>query len=333
VRAATLRAFGERLVVGERERPRWGPGETLLRVRAAGLCGTDLKLVDGVLGPAIRLPVVPGHEVAGEVVGGDGLVPVGARVACHVYAGCGTCAHCVSDRATLCRRAVRIGLERDGGLAEYVAVPTSTLIPIPPGVPDEAAAVAMDSVTAPWAALHTVGAVQAGEHVLVVGAGGLGLNAVQIARGAGACVAVVDIAEGRLEAALGAGAELAVQPERLERVVAWSRDGVDLLVEMSGSSAAFGACLRLVRPAGRVVLCGYSPGTPYPLDSTAVVLGELTILGSRNGSYADARAALDAVARGEVAPTIDRIVPLEETPRALEELRAGRVRGRIVVRP
>jgi 2-desacetyl-2-hydroxyethyl bacteriochlorophyllide A dehydrogenase len=333
MRAAVLRAFGRALRVEDREEPEAGPGETLLRVRAAGLCGTDLKLIDGALGPSIRLPLIPGHEVAGQVVGGDGAFAPGARVACYVYISCGACPFCLAGRTTVCPSAVRIGLERDGGLSEYVAVPTSILIEIPPAVSYEAAAVAMDSVAAPWAALHRAGAVRAGERVLVLGAGGLGLNAVQIACASGARVAAVDLAEQRLQAARAAGAELAVTPDELGRLRAWAPGGVDLLVELSGAPDAFGHAVSAVKPGGRVVLCGYRPGTPYPLDSAAVVLGELTLAGSRNAAFEDCRAALDAVARGTVVPSIDRIVPLHEAPRALDELRAGRDDGRIVVRP
>lgn len=333
MRAAVLRAFGEPLAIEEREPPRPAPGESLVRVRAVGLCGTDLKLCDGKLGAGIALPLVPGHEVAGEVVGEGGKLPAGTRVACYVYESCGECRWCRDGRATLCPDMVRLGLERDGGLAEYVAVPTANLIPFSDRLPFEAAAVAMDSVTTPWAALSGRDPVRAGEYVLVVGAGGLGLNAVQIAVAAGAHVAAVDVAPESLERAAELGAELAVAPDGIEAVEQWSSGGVDLMVELSGSPAGFAAGVERVRPGGRIVLCGYAPGASFPLDSAAMVLGELSLRGTRNSSREQAAAALAAVERGQVVPAIARRLPLEAVADGLDALRAGGLGGRVVIDP
>lgn len=333
MRAAILREYGKELAVEEREPPVPAPGETLVRVCAVGLCGTDLKLCDGKLGPRVRLPLVPGHEVAGEVVGDGGEIPAGTRVACYVYESCGRCRWCRDGRETLCRSTVRLGLERDGGLAEYVAVPTANLIPFSDRLSFERAAVAMDSVTTPWAALRAHDAVRKGEHVLVVGAGGLGLNAIQIAVAAGARVAAVDVSPRSRVRAVELGAELALPPQDIDTVVAWSGGGVDVMVELSGSPRGFAAGVACVRPAGRVVLCGYAPGASFPLDSAAVVMGELALRGTRNASRVQAGEALAAVERGDVVPAIALRLPLDAVASGLRALRDGGLGGRVVIDP
>ncbi|HSR26347.1 MAG TPA: zinc-binding dehydrogenase, partial [Candidatus Eisenbacteria bacterium] len=138
---------------------------------------------------------------------------------------------------------------------------------------------------------------------------------------------------GHRRAALDAGAELAVAPEQATALLDWSGGGVDVGLEASGTRAGFDAIARCLAPAGRLVCCGYRPGVEYGLDSGDLALHELTILGCRNGSRADGRAALEAVERGDVRPLIAERLPLDEVNRALERLRAGDVLGRIVVQP
>jgi propanol-preferring alcohol dehydrogenase len=332
MRAAVLRRFGAPLEVDEVPDPRPGPGEALVRVRAVGICGTDLKITSGAFSTT-PLPIVPGHEVAGELVTPvDGMEP-GTRVACYVYDPCGTCLWCRAGQDTLCPSSRRIGFDRDGGLAEYVVVPARNLLPFGERLPFELAGVAMDAVTAPWRALVRRAAVQAGETVVVGGAGGLGLSGVQIARALGARVAAIDPVASHRDLALEAGAELAVAPEGAERVRAWAGQGADVGFEASGSREGFLAVLATLRPGARLVCCGYRPGLEYGLDSAHLVLGEITLLGSRNGTREDARGALRAVEEGKVRPQVMDRLPLEEANRALELLRTGDVRGRIVVCP
>lgn len=330
MRALALTSYDAPLKLQARTRPVPRDGETLIEVRAVGLCGTDLKLCAGKLGNGVALPVVPGHEVAGDVVEG-GELPPGARVACYVYAFCGRCARCRAGDTSLCAAAARLGIERDGGLADYVAVPSRCLIPFGDSLDYAAAAVAMDSVAAPWAALHGAGEMRPGERVVVIGAGGLGQSAIQLAVAGGARVGVVDVARHALDRALQLKAEVVAEAEDLDPLAEWAPGGVDLALELSGSPAGFAAALSLLRPRGRLVICGYAPDAPYPLDSQAVVLGELSLRGSRNASLDQARAALRAVERGDVEPVISRRVSLEETDEALAALRAGTVTGRIVV--
>jgi len=332
VRAARLNRYDEPLEVTDLPEPEPGPGEALVRVRAAGICATDLKLLAGDF-DHVRLPLVPGHEVAGELVEPAAGLDAGTRVACALYDSCGRCALCLEDRPTLCPNAKRIGIERDGGLAEYMAVPHESLLPFGDSTPFAAAAVAMDAVTTPWRALRGRADVRAEDAVAIVGAGGLGLNAIQVAVDAGARVAAIEPHPARRELARELGAELAVSREELDAVRSWADGGADVALDSSGVPDGFRAAAAVLRPGGRLVCCGYRPGVDYALDSAELVLGEITVLGSRAGGREDARAALAAVDAGRVRPPVMEELPLAGVNDALERLRAGGAVGRLVIDP
>lgn len=332
MRAAVLGSFGEPLEIRELPLPERGPGEVLVRVRAVGICATDLKLRAGETRPRPALPHIPGHEVAGEVVVGEGLEP-GTAVACYILDSCGHCRECERGLPIMCGSACRLGLDRDGGMAEYARVPRAHALPIEPGVPFEHAAVAMDSVLTPWFALHKTGELRPGERAVITGIGGLGANAVQLAVAAGAHVAAVDVDPARLEGAREAGAELAVHPDEAESILEWSRGGADLALEVSGRAEGFAVAAATIAPAGRIVCCGYAPGVPYGMDSARLVLDNVRILGSRNASLEAAEASLAAIAAGQVVPRIADRLPLAEANAALDRLAAGQADGRLVLVP
>jgi propanol-preferring alcohol dehydrogenase len=299
---------------------------------ATGICGTDLKITGGSFA-STPLPIIPGHEVAGELMQDvDGLTK-GQRVALYIYDPCGECRWCRADQPTLCPKSRRIGFERDGGLAAFIKVPRRNLLPFGDGLAFAQAAVCMDSVVSPWHALVGRARLQAGESVVIVGAGGLGLSGIQIASSLGASVAAIDPVDAHLMLALRAGAELAVAPAEAQRVKEWAGGGADLVFEASGVRAGFDTAMQVVRAGGRLVCCGYKPGVEYGLDSARLVLEEITLLGSRAGSRDDARAALRAVEEGKVKPYIMEQLDLSEANRALDLLRAGEVLGRVVVTP
>jgi D-arabinose 1-dehydrogenase-like Zn-dependent alcohol dehydrogenase len=211
----------------------------------------------------------------------------------------------------------------------------ANLLPFGDAIDATAAAVAMDAVTSPWGALHGRAAIQAGERLVVVGCGGLGLNAIQIATAAGARVAAVDPVAAHRELALANGAEIAVDPDQAAAgaVHGWAPGGADLALETSGRRAGFLTAAAALRAGGRVVCNGYQPGVEYGMDSARLVLEEITILGSRVGTLVDARDALAAVESGAVVPQIMRTAPLSDINEALDALAAGRVDGRIVITP
>ena len=332
--AAVCRTYGAPLALEQRDVPQPGPGEVLLRVDAVGLCATDLKTIGGALAPGTSLPLIPGHEVAGTVVRSDGDPALdGRRVAVYLYEHCGHCTWCRADRPTLCPEAVRIGIERDGGLATHMVAARENLLPFADDLDPAAAAIAMDAVTSPWGALHGRAKIEAGERLVVVGCGGLGLHGIQIARAAGAHVAGIDPNPRHRALALEHGAEVALDPADLPRVRDWAPEGADIALETSGRREGFQAGAAALRPGGRIVCNGYQPGVEYGLDSARLVLEEITILGSRVATREDTRRALAAVEAGDVTPQIMRRLPLADVNQALEALAAGRVDGRIVITP
>lgn len=332
--AAVCRRYGEPLVLERLPWPRPGTGEAVLRVDAVGICATDLKTIGGALRPQTTLPLIPGHEVAGTVVHSPHDPSwEGRRVACYLYEHCGACRWCRAGRPTLCPRARRIGIERDGGLATHMVAALENLLPFGEGIDPAAAAIAMDAVTTPWGALRRRARVRSGERVVVAGCGGLGLNAVQIARSAGAAVAAIDPNPRHRALAVERGAEVAVAPDELDELRAWAPDGADVVLEASGRRGGFDAAVAAVRPGGRIVCNGYQPGLEYGLDSARLVLAEITVIGSRMATREDACAALAAVEAGEIAPVIMRRMPLDAVNAALDALAAGEVDGRIVITP
>lgn len=329
MRAAVLERFGEPLRIREVADPLPGPGEVLVRVRAVGLCGTDLKVRAGSL-PGVALPLIPGHEVAGEVLVGSGGIEPGQRVAAYLYEPCGHCRWCLAGDHALCPTAGRVGRNRDGGLAALIVLRAENVFPVE-RVGFAAAAVAMDAVTTSWRALRTRARLLAGEVVVIVGAGGVGLHALQVARHLGARVAAIDPSpEARVRAA-ALGAELTVAPAEAEAVAEWSGGGVDVALEASGRPEALDPVLACVRPGARVVCCGYGAEGRHAVGSRRLVLEELSILGSRAGSREDAREALAAVEAGAVAPVIFDCLPLADVNAGLDAIASGTVVGRLVV--
>jgi len=331
MRAAVLERYSEPLVIQDVPEPEPAAGESLLKVEAVGLCGTDIKVTGGAFSH-VELPLIPGHEVAGEVVASsDGGPEVGTRVSCYVYETCGECVWCRSGRTTICPNRVRIGFERPGGLAEYIAVTNENLIPIADSVPYEQAAVAMDAVVSPWSALHDRGRIREGEKLVIAGVGGLGMHGLQVAKAAGLQVGVIDPASDHRELALELGADVAVDPDDMDPLHDWAAPGADIALEASGRREGFDAAVNSIRRGGRVVCVGYYPGLEYGLDSSRLVLEELDVIGSVASSRDAARDALAAVGEGSIIPQIAERRPLEGINEALDSLRGGDVLGRVVI--
>lgn len=333
--------FGKPLQPVPLEVPRPGPGEVLVKVLACGVCRSDLKIAGGLMpfSATQRLPHVPGHEISGEIVdAGPGVDPPrGQRVVVHNYWGCGRCSYCVEGQENLCD-ALRgwVGFTTPGGFEEFLVVPEDHLLPVPPEVDPVHAATVSCALGTAYHAVVSRGGVRAGETVAVLGTGGVGLYALQLARAAGARTVAVDLREEALEAARGVGADAAASPADARAVVLRLTRGraADVVVDCVGSRSASELAVDLVRKGGRVVQVGYGTDPQqYPaLPTDRVVLRELQLVGSRYVTRPELARALELVGSGAVRPVVSRVVQLEQVNEALEDVRMDRVVGRVVVR-
>jgi len=337
MRAVRFQGPGRPPVVEEVENPRPGPGQVLVDVAAAGVCGTELHFLDGLLAPA-KTPITLGHEVAGVVAEvGEGVTEaaVGDRVAIHYFHACHECARCRAGDDHLCDAPLGfLAFVTDGGFAEQVVVPASSAIRVPDAVDlPTAATLCCSGATA----LHAVDVAQirAGNTAVVYGTGGVGLALVQVLREAGArAIAVARNAE-RLALARELGAEATVQAG-VEDVVAAVREatagaGADVVFELVGTKETSAAALAVLGKRGTLVYIGYSFDT-VEINPLSLVVPEQRIVTSVGNRRSELVAALDLAARGLLRTSVSER-SLEEAPQVLEELRAGQIVGRAVLVP
>lgn len=338
MKAMRLIEIGQPLRLEEVGRPECGPDEVLLSVRAAGVCGTDLKLQAGKI-PLEHLPVTLGHEFSGVIVEKGPLVQgfrEGDEVLVSFYVPCNRCKWCRTGRHTICEDLRgRLGFELDGGLAEFVAVPESCLVRKPPTLSFAEAAIIADAVATPYHALCKRAAVAKGDCTVVVGGGGgLGLHAIQIAKSLGNVVIGLDASQEKLRLMKEYGADEVID-------VRDNKEWGSAVIEMTGGKGAdnaieFVSSLETVRNSinglrkgGKLILVAYS--TDLRVDSLKAVLRELDIIGSRAAAKHDIEECLGLVTRGDVKPVVGEVLPFEDANKALSMLREGAVNGRVVL--
>jgi L-iditol 2-dehydrogenase len=317
-----------RLALRQAPDPRPGTGEVLVRIRACGICGSDVHGMDGSTGRRIP-PIIMGHEASGiiQAVGAEvvGWAP-GDRVTFDSTIYCGECWYCARGRINLCDRRRVLGVScadyrQDGAFAEYVAVPSRILYRLPEGLSFERAAM----VEALSVALHAVRItpVGPGDTAVVVGAGMIGLLAVQALRSAGCTVVAIDVEEGRCEKArlLGADRALLAGPDATREVRSMTGGrGADAAFEVVGSSAALATALASLRKGGSLTLVG-NLAPVVDLGLQAAVTGEITIRGSCASCW-EYPACLSMIARNtvNVDALISAVAPLAEGPRWFKRL-------------
>jgi L-iditol 2-dehydrogenase len=336
MKAALLRGWND-LAVEEVERPEPGPGEVLVRVRACGLCGTDLKLVaggfEGRWPPS--LPFIIGHEWSGEVVAiGPGLedlpYSVGDRVVAENHAGCGACPMCRSGRYNLCERVKKPGYRlyghtAPGALAEFAVRPAGVLHRIPAEISDEAGALVNQGAMT----VHALRRVQfrAGSTVAVFGPGLLGLLTAAVARAAGATTVVMVGRGQRLRLAEQMGATAVVDYEAGDpvagvREVTGDR-GVDYAFDCSGNPAVLMQALDSVRRGGKVAVLGLAGSYDATISPDRLVLDEIDLLGIRSSPNAYPP-MIELMASGavDVTPLTTHVYGIDEVETAFAALRA-----------
>ncbi len=322
------------------EPPAPARGEVLLKVTRAAICGTDAA--EYASGPHLIPPnthVILGHEFTGTVVSVGSDVDdlrVGLRVVPGAGMWCGACEACVAGRTNLCRRYYTLGLQVDGGLAEYALVPSVMCVPVPESCSDDAATMGQPLAVA----LHAVrrGGIQPGESVLVLGVGGIGAFVVAAAKARGATpVIAADIRAERLETARRLGADAVVDARSTDLADSvrdlTGGDGAAVVVEATGRDGAAATAAACTRRGGRVVVLGLPP-KPQLLELSRLTLGEIDLIATvAHVCKVDLPEALTVLASGDLAKVVvDRVVPLNSIVEdGLEPLAAGTVDGKVLV--
>ncbi|HEY6635482.1 MAG TPA: alcohol dehydrogenase catalytic domain-containing protein [Acidimicrobiia bacterium] len=343
MRAAVLRDWND-LAVEDVEKPEPAPGEVLLRVRACGLCGTDLKMVHGAFserGWPPSLPFVMGHEWSGEVVSlGEGLddldLAPGDQVVAENHVGCGRCQLCRQGRYNLCEKTGTPGYRlyghtAPGALAEYAVRPAQMLHKLPASVsPLEGALVNQGSLT-----VHALRRVEfkTGSTVAIFGPGLLGLLTAAVARASGAAQMIMVGRGSRLELATQMGCDQIVDYESEDPVAGVRRHtggrGVDYVFDCSGNPDVPAQAIGAVRRGGRVALLGLTGGKPSQIDVDRLTLDEVDLMGIRSSPNAyPAMIALMRSGQVDLSPLVTHVYPLESVGEALAALES-----RTAVRP
>jgi succinate semialdehyde reductase (NADPH) len=363
MRAAVVRERSGRFVVEELRDPEPRAGEVLIQVAACGVCHTDLHIHDGSV--PFPFPCVLGHEVSGTVLArGDDVedVVVGQRVAGAFIMPCGACAMCTSGREELCepffahnrlngtlydgetrlfdRTGAPVLVYSMGGLSELAVMPSRGTAPIPDELPTTDSAIFGCALLTAYGAVHHVGRLQAGENVVVLGAGGVGGSIIQIARalGAGRIIAV-DVDADKLALARELGATDVVDVGHGDAVAA-VRDctdahGADIAFEAIGRSDTFRQATEMVADGGRCVMVGIAPvGVTAEVEITRLVRRKLQILGSFGGRPRNDLAALMRLAvegRLQLSGAIGHRFTLDQADVAYQQLAAGKIAGRAII--
>jgi D-arabinose 1-dehydrogenase-like Zn-dependent alcohol dehydrogenase len=350
----TMRMFqvcvcGQPLQLNEQPTPEPKGTEVLLKVLAAGVCHSDLHLADGwfdlgggkrmsLAERGMKLPVTLGHENVGEVVafGPDVKgVKVGDRRLAHPWIGCGTCGPCQRGEENLCRTMRSLGVFSNGGYADYLMVPHPRyLFGIGDLPPERAAPLACSGVTT-YGALKKISTLKS-EPTVIIGAGGLGLMCLALHKAMGGHSAiVVDIDPVKRDAAKKAGAAKVVDggaPDASQQIIDMTNGGAWGVIDLVGSSQSARVGYDSLIKGGKYVVVGLYGGD-LTVSLPPIPMRALTIQGSYVGSLPEMKELIDLVRRTGIPPVPVATRPLEDVNAVMDQLRAGKVIGRVVLTP
>jgi 2-desacetyl-2-hydroxyethyl bacteriochlorophyllide A dehydrogenase len=332
MKAALLYAPHEPLRIEEVPTPTPAPGEALLKVKACGICASDLHIFAGeIRSPTMPVPLIPGHEASGVIAAlGPGVEDwrEGDRVVATVPGKtCGTCRPCRQSDLEACLSPCIVGVDYHGGFAEYLTFPVHSLVRLPDTIPFEQGAILADAVGTPFHAVIVRGALRAGERVAIFGVGGLGTHAVQIARLAGAGeIIAVDVLPGALARAQALGADHLIDarhedpPSRIRALT--GGEGVDLAVELVGRPASIAAAEACLARGGRAVLVGIGAEPIQILPTAIFSVFNHAVLGSLGYRRDDVTRLVRLVANGrlDLSGSISARLPLAEINEGVRRL-------------
>ena len=331
----------------DRPTPRPRGTEVLVRLKYCGVCHSDAHIRDGYfdLGGGKRLlmsergmrpPVTLGHEPFGTVITAGGEadgVPIGEDRLVYPWTGCGDCARCREGLDNYCMAPSMLGIQLPGGYADHLLVPHPRYLIEADGIDPVWAATLSCSGLSTYSAVSKLKPIPNDEWVAVIGAGGLGLSAIGMLRALGhERIVAVDIDDRKLRAAVAAGAAAALHsrevdaPQKLKQVIAGALYGA---VDFVGSAETAQLALGALRKGGKLIFIGLFGGE-IPLSIAATILRAITVQGSHLGSLAELKAVVALARAGSIKPIPIEKRPLAEVSRTLDELKAGRITGRVV---
>ena len=346
------------LEVSELESPKPQGKEVIIKVVSAGVCHSDLHLWEGgydmgdgtflkVTDRGVKYPVTPGHEIVGTIseMGPDveGYA-LGDQVLVYPWLGCGECPTCKEGNENLCETPRSVGLFQDGGYAEHVKIPNYKYLAKIDGVdPDSATSLACAALTA-YNAIKKAN-VRSPEFIVIIGAGGLGLMGIQIAKAVTkAKIICVDLNDDKLKTAQEMGADFVVNTNVIGSVAAGSGNAVQKIISLCNNKGADSVIdfvnapqtaktgLSVLRKRGNLILVGLFGGK-LDISLVTIPLKSITIQGAYTGNYTDMVELIELAKKGVINPRIAKRYSLDEANTALEELKARKINGRAVINP
>jgi 2-desacetyl-2-hydroxyethyl bacteriochlorophyllide A dehydrogenase len=328
MKAARLHRIGEKLKIDSVEMPEVGSSDVLVDIKASGICHSDLNYRDGV-SPVAKLPLILGHEIAGLVSKtGERVkgIEAGDRVCVHYIRSCGDCSYCRAGRDNFCEEYQMIGKDVDGGYAEYIVVPASNILKLPPALPFEQACILGCAVSTTYHALKR-GRIRAGDTVVIYGVGGLGAQAIQLAKifNAGKIVAV-DTSDEKLKLAKKLGADEIVDAaveDPAERIGSMTEGKLaDLVLDFVGAAKVVEQEIGCVGKGGRMVLVGIGQDNISISPYESIIGKEMELIGVNDHLRSELAQLIEIVGSGmmDLSASITHRVHLDEVNTGLRIL-------------
>jgi propanol-preferring alcohol dehydrogenase len=338
MKTAVLHKIGAGLVIETVARPEPGPGEVLIKVKACGVCHSDLHAVECDWTPHPTLPLIPGHEVTGHVEAlGQGVEDFtkGDRIGVPwMFWSCGTCEFCLQGMETICPRTEATGYSKPGGYAEYMVAPAAFCGRLAEHVDMYAMAPILCAGVTTYRGIKRTGA-RPGQWLAVIGIGGLGHIAMQYAKAMGLRVAAVDVSTEKLNHAQRLGAEVLIDAREGDPGAALKEKtggGVHGAIVTAVSARAFEQSVTMLRPAGTVSFIGLPGGDAdqIRLSISDIVNSEISVRGSNVGTRQDLNEAIAFATSGLVKADIET-QPLENINAIFARMKTGEITGRVVL--
>ena len=336
MKAARIYKPGEPFKIEEIEKPQMKPGSALVKVKAAGVCGSELDFVEGIF--PFTPPFTLGHEIAGvvEEIDGDLFCP-GDRVVVYNYKNCGVCKYCRNDQENMCpNNTGQFGFTVDGGFAEYVLVPEQNLVALPENLSfEEGSILTCSGLTAVHSSRRA--GTKMGDIVAVDGIGGVGLMCIQVAKVIGATVIAIADSEAKADLAKSVGADYQIVANKeynnisKEIMEITEGDGVQVYYVLSGISEAYTSGIESVSRGGKVVIIGYQKDNNIDFYPVGLMIKEGQIISSVAGCKKDVQLALEFASKGKLKVVIENRMPLEKINEAIQLLIERKVKGRSVI--